>query len=84
MFGAKCIKTTNGKTAAFYWKRSMVFKLDKVEFDQALSLDGAGLGTHLYAPEKQMKGWVSIPKKHSNKWAYFAEKALAFVGKLKR
>ena len=25
MFGAKCIKSTNGKTAAIYWKESMDF-----------------------------------------------------------
>lgn len=29
MFGAKSIKSENGKTAAFFWKEDMTFKLDE-------------------------------------------------------
>ena len=70
LFGAKCIKSINGKTAAFYWQESMIFKLD--------------LKSHLYAPNKPMKGWISIPKKHSVKWIEFASKALEYVDELKK
>ena len=68
MFGAKCIKSINGKTAAFYWKEKMVFKLDENNQKRALEIDGAKIGSHLYAPEKPMKGWVSIPQNQSGEW----------------
>lgn len=84
MFGAKCIKSINGKTAAFFWKENMVFKLDEQTQEQALHLKGAKVGSHLYALEKPMMGWVSITAKHSDKWSEFAEKALKYVEGLKK
>jgi len=80
-FAAKCIKSTNGKTAAFLWKGNMIFKLDKQSQLDALNLDDSKIGTHLYAPEKQMKGWILIPAKHSNKWSYFAKQAIKYINK---
>jgi len=82
MFGAMSIKSINGKTAAFYWKENMVFKLDEVAQKEALKLDGSKVGSHLYAPERQMKGWICITEKHSDMWADFAKKALAFVAEM--
>ncbi len=84
MFGAKCIKSNSSKTAAFFWKESMVFKLDDQPRKEALKLKDTKVGSHLYAPEKKMKGWISIPEEHSEKWANFAEKALKYVDKLKK
>lgn len=84
MFGAKCIKSINGKTAAFFWKENMVFKLDERTQEQALKLKGSKVGAHLYAPEKQMKGWISIPIKHSQKWTEFAISAIKYVEQLKK
>jgi hypothetical protein len=84
MFGAKCIKSRNGKTAAFFWKGNMVFKLDEKSKKEAFNLKDTKIGVHLYAPEKQMKGWVSIPYKHSGKWAEFTKKALIYVETLKK
>jgi len=83
MFGAKCIKSNNGKTAAFFWKESMVFKLDDQSREEALKLKDTKVGSHLYAPEKKMKGWISIPEEHSEKWAEFTEKALIQINTLK-
>ncbi len=83
MFGAKCIKSINGKTAAFFWKESMVFKLDDQSRKEALKLKDTKVGSHLYAPEKKMKGWISIPEKHSEKWPEFAGKALKYNDTLK-
>ena len=83
MFGAKCIKSTNGKTAVFLWKENMVFKLDKKNQERAMRIKGAKVGSHLYAPEKQMNGWISIPKNHSDKWIEFTERALEYVTGLK-
>jgi hypothetical protein len=84
MFGAKCIKSTNGKTAAFIWQEQMVFKLDEKTEEEALNLTGSKAGSHIYAPDKPMKGWVSIPKLHLDKWLHFAEKALDHVEALKK
>jgi len=84
MFGAKCIKSTNGKTAAFLWQETMVFKLDEKAQKDALKLNGSKVGSHIYAPEKPMKGWISIPERHSDEWTEFAEKALIYVEKLKK
>ena len=84
LFGAKCIKSINGKTAAFYWQESMIFKLDLKSQKEALHLNGSKTGSHLYAPDKPMKGWISIPKKHSVKWIEFASKALEYVDELKK
>ena len=83
MFGAKSIKSSNGKTAAFFWKGDMVFKLDKEVKKEALKLDGAKIGTHLYAPQRQMKGWVKIPAKHGDKWTVFAKSAIEYVERLR-
>ena len=81
MFGAECIKTKSGKTAAFFWKGNMVFKLDKETQIKALKIEGAKIGTHLYAPTKQMKGWVSIPYSQSENWIELTRQALEYVNK---
>ncbi len=36
MFGAQSIKSANGKTAVFFWKETMVFKLDEETEEKAL------------------------------------------------
>ena len=79
LFGAPCIKSPRGKTAAFYWNNQMVFKLDPASQIEALKLNGAKIGTHIYASEKPMKGWVAIPKKHADKWGSFITYAMKFV-----
>lgn len=76
VFGALCIKTTNGKAAAIFWQGSVLFKLDDKLLAEALLLEGATKGHHLYAPEKPMKGWVKLPATQSDKWADFAIKAI--------
>lgn len=79
MFGAMCVKSTSGKAVAIFWKNNMLFKLGKKEQEEALALDGASVGSHLYAPDKPMKGWVQIPTKHADKWADLTAKAMAYV-----
>ena len=79
MFGASCIKSINGKAIAILWKDHMLFKLDEKEQQEALQLDGSSIGAHLYAPDKPMKGWISIPFAHSDKWIDYSKKALAFM-----
>ncbi len=79
MFGASCIKSINGKAVAILWRDNMLFKLDEKAQQVALKLNGSSIGSHLYAPDKPMKGWVSLPFKHSDKWVNFTKKAVAFV-----
>ncbi len=79
MFGASCIKTINGKAVAILWKDNMLFKLDEKVQHEALKLKDSCIGSHLYAPDKPMKGWVSLPFKHADRWAGFTKKAIAFV-----
>ena len=68
MFGANCIKSINGKTAAFLWGEDMVFKLDQKDQEEALKING----------------WVSIPRNQSEKWNDFTQKALEYVNSLKQ
>lgn len=84
MFGASCIKTKNGKAAAILWKDSMLFKLDETSRQEALMLDGSHIAAHLYAPDKLMKEWVTIPFRHSDKWIKFTKKSIAFVTTLEK
>jgi len=79
MFGADCIKSANGKVAAVLWKDSILFKLDETSQIDALKIDGAKTGTHLYDSSKPMKGWVSIPFQQSGQWIKFAIRAIHFV-----
>lgn len=83
MFGAMSIKAKNGKTAAFFWNDSLTFKLDEKSQQKALKLKGAGVGFHIYAPERSMKGWVTVPPEHSNKWIELTNEAVKYVGSLR-
>jgi len=84
MFGASCIKSINGKAVAILWKDNMLFKLDEKAQQVALKLNGSSIGSHLYAPDKPMKGWVSLPFKQSDQWTNFTKKAVAFVMTLEK
>ena len=76
MFGAKCIKADNGKAVAILWKNTMLFKLNESDYKEALKLKGSKIGTHLYAPERPMKGWVEVPVAHSEKWTNLIKRAI--------
>ena len=84
LFGAACIKLKNGKTAAIFWQDCMLFKLNELAQKEALKLDAVKIASHLYAPEKPMKGWIVIPFKHSNTWESFTKLAIAFVKTIKK
>lgn len=81
IFGAKCIKAKNGKTAAIFWKDEMLFKLTENDLKDALKLPGAKVGSHLYAPERPMNGWLSLSFEMNIKWKYFTKKAIEYVEK---
>ena len=66
MFGAACMKTPNGKSAAMFWKDNIVVKLRDSDFEHALSLNGAKLFEPMEG--RPMKEWVQIPFKYKNIW----------------
>ena len=70
MFGALCMKTPNGKSAAMFWKDNIVVKLTGESLKDAISLDGSKLFEPMEG--RPMKEWVQIPFGYRDKWKYFA------------
>ena len=77
MFGARCLKTPNGKSAAMFWQDNIVVKLSGEAFANAMSLAGA----RQFAPMegRPMKEWVQIPFKHHTYWKEYVEISIAGV-----
>jgi hypothetical protein len=70
MFGAACMKTPNGKSAAMFWKDNIVVKLRGADLDEAVHLSGAKLFEPMEG--RPMKEWVQIPFKYKDKWKDYA------------
>jgi len=79
MFGASCIKYKNGKAVAILWKDTMLFKLDSKSRKEALKLKDTCISSHLYAPDKPMNNWVTIPLKYADKWTDFTKNAIKLI-----
>jgi hypothetical protein len=71
MFGSLCMKMSNGKSAAMFWKDSIVAKLNGKDFDEAMRLSGAKLFEPMEG--RKMKEWIQIPFTHKSRWKEFAE-----------
>jgi hypothetical protein len=82
MFGALCFKTPNGKAAAMFWKEHMVFKLEGIQLEKALALEGAKLFDPMGG--RPMGGWAQVPFKHAKKWPQLAKESADYVRKLKK
>ncbi len=82
-FGANCIKAKNSKTAAIFWQDRVLFKLDRSGQKEAMQVEGALPGTHLFSPDREMKGWVWLPAEQAELWPDFAKMAVDYVGSLK-
>jgi hypothetical protein len=74
MFGANCLKTKKGKSAAMLWNDELVVKLDKEELVKVLNRKG----TRLFEPMKgkAMKEWVQIPKEYITEWKTYVQKSV--------
>jgi hypothetical protein len=70
MFGALCLKTPNGKSAAMFWKDNLVVKLQGDAYNEAMSLDGAKLFDPMDG--RPMKEWVQIPYAYKKYWKKYA------------
>jgi hypothetical protein len=82
MFGALCMKTPNGKSAAMFWKENIVVKLSKDFLKEALSLEGAKLFEPMAG--KPMKEWVQIPFAHKDQWEKFTKISVASIQTLEK
>jgi hypothetical protein len=82
MFGALCMKTQDGKSAAMLWKDYIVVKLHDDSLKEAMNLNG----TVQFEPMegRPMKEWVQIPFKHKAMWKKFALISLESVSNLKK
>ena len=74
MFGALCLKTKKGKSAAMLWNNELVVKLDKDELVQVLKQKG----TKLFEPMKgkTMKEWVQIPQEYITEWKTYVQRSV--------
>lgn len=66
MFGALCMKTANGKSAAMFWKDCIVVKLSGDAYTQTLALDGCTLFDPMGC--RPMKEWVQVPFDYKDSW----------------
>lgn len=82
MFGALCIKAPNGKAGAMFKNDSMIFKLDKKEEKEAMSLDGAKVFDPMGG--RPMNGWYELSYAHAGRWPEFARKAMEYVKKIEK
>lgn len=77
MFGKPCLKI-NGKAFASFFQGDMVFKLDAISHQNAMSLKGS----KLFDPSgtsRPMKEWVQVKPAHEKEWTKLAEAALKYV-----
>jgi len=82
MFGALCMKTPNGKSAAMFWKDHIVVKLQGDSLKEAMSLEGSKLFEPIEG--RPMKEWVQVSFDHKDKWKTFAEKSAHTVATIEK
>ena len=82
MFGALCIKASNGKAGVIFKNDTIAFKLEEPLLQETLSLDGA----QIFEPAdgRPMNGWVQLPITYAEKWPELAQKAMDYVKTLKK
>ena len=80
MFGALCMKTPNGKSAAMFWKDNIVVKLTGDSLNDAMSIDGSQLFEPMEG--RPMKEWVQIPFAYKDQWKKFATLSATSVKEL--
>ena len=82
MFGALCIKASNGKAGVMFQKDNMIFKLDNVHLKETLELKGS----QLFDPAggRPMKEWVQVPFTHNEKWKELADISMELVKRIKK
>jgi hypothetical protein len=74
MFGALCMKTSNGKSIAIYWEDTVVVKLQGDSRKIALMLNGVKLFEPITG--RFMSEWVQIPYLHQDVWKDYILKSI--------
>ena len=77
MFGALCMKTPNGKSAAMIWRDHLVVKLKGNSLNEALNLSGAKIFEPMEG--RPMKEWVQIPFIHKDRWKEYTLLSIKLV-----
>jgi hypothetical protein len=77
MFGALCMKTPNGKSAAMIWRDHLVVKLNRNSLNEALNLSGAKIFEPMEG--RPMKEWVQIPFIHKDRWKEYTLLSIKLV-----
>ncbi len=79
MFGKPCLKTTENKAFAAFFKEEMVFKLGKEEitflkdkYPNSTNWDPSG-------KKRPMKDWLQVPTDFKDDWEMLAIQALNYV-----
>ncbi len=81
MFGALCLKASNGKAFAMLWKDFMIFKLSGQATPKAMKIEGASLFDPMGG--RPMNGWIQIPFAQKKEWEWLAKDAYDYVKELK-
>ena len=82
MFGALCMKTPNGKSAAMFWKDHIVVKLQGDSLKEAMNLEGVQQFEPMAG--RPMREWVQIPFIYKDMWKKFAITSSESVSILKK
>jgi len=82
MFGALCMKTPNGKSAAMFWKDHIVVKLQGDSLKEAMNLEGVQQFEPMAG--RPMREWVQIPFIYKDMWKKFAMTSSESVSILKK
>ena len=81
MFGKPCLKTTNNKAFAAFFKGEMVFKLGQKEVNLFKDKYPGSVNWDPSGKKRPMKDWLQLPADYSTDWAPLAKKALDYVEK---
>ena len=82
MFGALCMKASNGKAFVMFWKDFMVFKLEAEDLKKALNLKGACMFDPM-GNGRKMNGWAQVPFSQKSEWERLTKEAFKYVKKIK-
>lgn len=77
MFGCDCVKTPNGKAAAMFWHDWLVVKLNNIDTNLALKINGAKVFEPMEG--RPMNGWVQIPFSAKRDWDTYLKKSIELV-----
>jgi len=79
MFGKPCLKNSNNKAFAAFFKDEMVFKLGKEEVDLLKQKYEGAVNWDPSGKDRAMKDWLQVPTDYIDDWSGLAKQALQYV-----